>query len=131
MKDHKIEVSLIKFQKACVVLQEAAHMPKQNARMHIDATIHRFEFTIELFWKLLKNILESKGVEVRYPRDVLKEAYAGGLIDNEEIWLSMLNDRNMTSHVYDEEIADQIYVRIKTYVPVLMSVMKKLSAPHQ
>ena len=95
-------------------------------RSNIDATIQRFEFTIELFWKLLKKILLSKGVSTQYPRDVLQEAYAGNLIDDEQVWLNMMNDRNQTSHSYDEELANQIYERIKTYTPIFSKTLLKL-----
>lgn len=61
-------------------------------------------------WKLLKNILESKGVKVQYPKNILQEAFQGHLINHEQIWLKMLEDRNMTSHTYNEELADQIFL---------------------
>ena len=93
-----------------------------------DAVIRRFKFTIELFWKFLKRILEIKGIQVRYPKDVLKEAFAGNLIENEQIWLNMLQDRNLTSHTYDEELADKIYAHIQSYFPTLLETKEKLSS---
>jgi len=98
----------------------------QEDRGNIDATIQRFEFTVELFGKLLKHILESKGVQVQYPKDILKEAYKGYLIDNEEQWLQMLKDRNLTSHTYDEKLAHIIFNRTKDYIPILKSTFLKL-----
>jgi nucleotidyltransferase substrate binding protein (TIGR01987 family) len=38
----------------------------------IDATIKRFEFTLELFWKTLKKILAYEKVESTSPRDVVR-----------------------------------------------------------
>lgn len=115
-----------KAEKALHALEVIVVKPMDADRSNIDATIQRFEFTIELFWKLLKKLLLAKGVSAQYPRDVLKEAYAGNLIDDEEIWLSMLNDRNQTSHTYDEALANQIYERIKTYVPVFKKTLLNL-----
>ena len=100
--------------------------PMQKNRGNIDACIHRFEFVIELFWKLLKLILASQGREVYYPKDVLQEAYAGHLIDNETLWLQMLKDRNQRSHTYDEELADKIYTHIKVYFPELKKTYLRL-----
>ncbi len=131
MKDNasrniKIELAFSKVQKALSALEVVAQKPMQDDEIIIDATIQRFEFTIELFWKLLKVILESKGVEVQYPKDVLREAFKGYLIDDEEQWLSMLKDRNLTSHTYDEKLAHEVYERIKAYVPVFTSTLDDL-----
>jgi nucleotidyltransferase substrate binding protein (TIGR01987 family) len=126
MKNVKIELAFGKVQKALLALVSVAEKPMQDDEIIVDATIQRFEFTIELFWKLLKVILESKGVEVQYPKDVLREAFKGHLIDDEEQWLSMLKDRNLTSHTYDEKLAHEVYERIKAYVPVFMSTLDHL-----
>ncbi|WPY01397.1 Nucleotidyltransferase substrate binding like protein [Candidatus Trichorickettsia mobilis] len=129
MSEPKIKLAFVKLQKALYALEIIAKKPLDEDRRNIDATIQRFEFTIELFWKLLKSILESKGVEVQYPKDVLREAYKGYLIDHEEQWLQMLKDRNLTSHTYDydENLADIIYQRILTYVPVFKETYVKLA----
>lgn len=118
--------SFQKFEKALMSLSVIVNQPMREDRSNIDATIQRFEFTIELFWKLLKKILYTQGVTVQYPRDILKEAYAGGLIDDEQIWLSMLNDRNQTSHTYDEDLADQIYLRIQKYTPIFQKTLQNI-----
>ncbi|WP_316353807.1 HI0074 family nucleotidyltransferase substrate-binding subunit [Candidatus Trichorickettsia mobilis] len=127
MSESKIKLAFVKLQKALYALEIIAVKPLQEDRSNIDATIQRFEFTIELFWKLLKSILESKGVEVLYPKDILREAYKGYLIDHEEQWLRMLKDRNLTSHTYDENLADIIYQRILTYVPLFKETYIKLA----
>lgn len=106
-------------EKALIALKVMVDKPMQEDRSNIDAAIQRFEFTIELFWKLLKRILDSKGVQAVYPKDVLQQAYQGNLINDEQVWLSMLRDRNLTSHTYNEELADDIFKSIKIYYPVL------------
>ena len=109
-------------------LEEMANEPIQNSRAQIDATIHRFEFTIELFWKALKKkLLDDYGIEVNGPKPVLQQAYAYKLINEEQIWLAMLFDRNMTSHTYKQALADQIYANIKTYVPFLKQELANCS----
>jgi nucleotidyltransferase substrate binding protein (TIGR01987 family) len=127
MKNPKISLSLVKLKKALSSLEKAAAFPPIEGRLNIDATIQRFEFTIELFWKLLKSILESKGVEVQYPKDVLKESFRGHLIDHERVWLKMLQDRNLSSHTYDEDLADRMFQDIKTYLPILRVTFNTLS----
>lgn len=127
MKDtNPLALDFSKLQKALTALEVMAVKPMQADRGNIDATIQRFEFTIELFWKLLKHILEEKGVEVQYPKDVLRAAYAGKLIDQEDVWLNMLKDRNLTSHTYNEELADVIFKRIQGYLPALIQTFHSL-----
>ena len=72
MIEYKIKLAFAKLEKALNALEIIASKPMQEDRSNIDATIQRFEFTVELFWKLLKYILESKGVEVQYPKDVTR-----------------------------------------------------------
>lgn len=81
----------------------------------LDAVIQRFEFTYELSWKLIKLYLSYSGIaEVRTPRAAFKEAFAAGVIREGDVWIDMLDDRNRTSHTYDEGQARNIYNEIKT-----------------
>jgi nucleotidyltransferase substrate binding protein (TIGR01987 family) len=101
-------------------LEEIIHEPISANRVEIDATIHRFEFVIELFWKALKKKLYvDHGIEVASPKQVMQHAYANKLITNESIWLDMLEDRNLTSHTYKQDLADKVYNDIKKYTPFL------------
>lgn len=80
-----------------------------------DAIIKRFEFTYELAWKVMKIFLEYQGREsLRYPRDIFKEAFSTGLIQDGNVWLDMLGDRNLMSHTYDEAGSAEICDRIRT-----------------
>lgn len=71
--------------------------------------IQRFKFTFELAWKTLKVIFENEGlIGLNSPKTVLREAFSAGLIEDDELWLLMLNDRNSTSHIYNEKLAIEI-----------------------
>lgn len=92
-----------------------------------DGVIQRFEFTFELLWKTLKIFLEYEGIDVKTPRDSLKEAFRITFIEDEEIFLDMLEDRNMTSHIYDKETSEEIFKRIKlNYSEAIEKVLEKL-----
>jgi len=88
-----------------------------------DAVIQRFEFTFELVWKALQLYLEHRGLECGSPRATLKKAFAEGLIQTPEeadAGLQMLDDRNLTSHAYHEELALRIYQHIvRDHTPLL------------
>lgn len=93
-----------------------------------DAAIQRFEFCMELFWKVLKKILAKEGVEATTPRDVLRKAYQFKLIDDELLWLRMLTDRNLSSHLYQESLARAIFCRMHGYHPAMHKAYHTLSS---
>lgn len=123
----QLKLAFHKVENALERLKEATLKPADQEELFIDATIQRFEFSFELFWKLLKRILEEKkGITALYPRDVLEEAYQGEMINDEKAWLRMLKDRNMTSHTYNQNLALEIYNNIKKYLPLMESSFESL-----
>lgn len=92
----------------------------------MDGVIQRFEFTFELMWKVLKEYMETAGFSdfVSGPKGILKFAFKNGIINDEEIFSKMLEDRNRTTHMYDEKIAEEIYLNIKErYVEEIRKVI--------
>lgn len=109
-------------------LAEAVSQPESE--LIRDATIQRFEFTFEVVWKTLKLYLERQGHECGGPRPTLKKAFAENLIPSAQEadrWLQMLEERNLTSHAYDEALANRIYRNIaREYAPLLGSMAAKI-----
>ncbi len=126
MNYSKVEFGFLRLEKVLLALEYIVGRPYEEDRSGIDATTLRFKFVFDLFLKLLKAILETKGVEVQYPKDVLRESFKGHLIDHEDQWLEMLKDRNLSSHTYDEKLADEIFARVKEYVVVFRVTFDKL-----
>ena len=105
---------------ALLQLENATQISVSASRLEIDGTIQRFEFTFELFWKALKKkLFDDFSIEALGNKNVLQQAYAMKLINNETMWLAMITDRNLTSHTYKQNLADQIYQNIKKYAPFL------------
>lgn len=101
--------------KAVGRLREALHeyeaAPSDTMR---DGVIQRFEFTTELAWKACREYLLEMGyAEVNGPKPVMREAFAHGIIKDETMWIDILNDRNLTSHVYKEQTANEIFEHIQ------------------
>ena len=93
--------------------------------LYRDGLIQRFEFTVELAWKSLKEYLEDQGavLGIASPRGVLKEAYAAGVITDAETWNRIIEARNITSHVYDEKTAQTVADQIaQEFLPVLQKL---------
>lgn len=120
MNDPKSAQSLKNLGNALKRLKEALQEPEDNS-LFVDGTIQRFEFAIELYWKTFKRLLNQEGIQTNTPRESLQKAYQIRWIKDETAWLQMLKDRNETSHVYDEEMAKRIYLRIKQYFPQMES----------
>jgi len=126
----KLEAKLSSFNNALQRLKDADKEFKKQGVSDVvrDGVIQRFEFTYELAWKTTKVYLEDTGIiDINSPKAVIKEAYAQKLIINEKNWLLMLNDRNMTSHMYKEEMAVEIAERISGfYIKEFESLLKEL-----
>jgi nucleotidyltransferase substrate binding protein (TIGR01987 family) len=115
------------FAKAVQRLRDA--VGQQENEFIRDAVIQRFEFTYELAWKAIKLYLESKDIDVRNPKDTLREALVQGLIENGDLWSELHRMRNLTSHTYDEKLAVEVYQFVKTYALDLFNrLAKKLEA---
>ena len=99
------------FVKAFSQLQEAVVLAQQRSlsKLEEQGLIQVFEYTHELIWNTLKDFLESRGTCKLYgSKDTTREAFKKGLIENGEMWMDMIKNRNLTSHTYDEDIASQI-----------------------
>ena len=102
------------FQDALARLNEGIAKHDKDNDLTRDGIIQRFEFTFELAWKTLKSVFEDEGlIGLNSPKTVLREAFAAGLIRDEELWLTMLDDRNATVHIYKEQLSKDIYDRIQ------------------
>ncbi len=85
--------------------------------------IQFYEVCFELSWKLLKDYLESEGYIVKSPKQSIKQAFQIGVIDEGELWISALEDRNLTAHTYDEETTELIIYKInKEYFNLLKAL---------
>ncbi|MCL6535467.1 MAG: nucleotidyltransferase substrate binding protein [Armatimonadetes bacterium] len=103
------------FVKAFAQLEEAVKLSRQRelSKLEQQGLIQAFEYTHELAWKTMKDFLEERGVQNIYgSRDATREAFKAGLIDNGEVWMEMIQSRNLTSHTYNEETAAIIFSAI-------------------
>lgn len=95
-----------------------------------DALIQRFEFSYDLIWKFLKLYLELKyKVSADSPRRVFQESLQQGIISLEEnqTFLKMIEARNYTTHIYDEELIQDLARDIITYLETAKLVTKRLN----
>jgi nucleotidyltransferase substrate binding protein (TIGR01987 family) len=115
------------FSKALLRFTEALAEDQSNP-LAIDGSIQRFEFCFELGWKLLKKMLmDIEGIEALSPKKALQFAYQLGWIEDEQAWLKMLNDRNLTSHTYREDYAQEIYSQLPLHLESMQLLQNRLT----
>lgn len=79
--------------------------------------IQTFEFTFELGWETLKDLLEAEGYAPKTPRETIKQAFQISFITNGEMWLDALEKRNVLSHAYDEKKRKKPFCLSKNPMP--------------
>ncbi|WP_448217350.1 nucleotidyltransferase substrate binding protein [Endozoicomonas sp. 2B-B] len=103
------------YQRALGRLQAAVSLShsRELSELEKQGLIKAFEYTHELAWNTLKDFLTERGAEKMFgSRDVTRLAFKEGLIEQGETWMSMIKSRNLTSHTYREEVAQEIYENI-------------------
>ena len=126
----RIEKKQQQFIKALQRLKEAVEESRDSASTVVrDGVIQRFEFTTEIAWKTCREkLLENGYVNIDSPKATMRQAYAAGMIDDEQTWIAILQARNLSSHMYSEEEAVKIYESIvHTYVGLLDRLLEKLA----
>lgn len=96
-----------------------------------DAAIQRFEFTFELFWKLVKTYLNFvEGIDCYSPKNCFRELLPVTLAseDEVELLLKMCDHRNLTSHVYDEEVSEEVFSAIPSYYNIMNVIISRIKA---
>lgn len=114
-------VTIIEFRKALVSLEKALKEKKTDITR--DASIQRFEFCVELAWKSAKKVM---GTSSTAPKQVIREMAQNKLINDIDIWLQAIDKRNLSSHTYNEDLANEIYDFAKLFLPVGLKLSKKL-----
>ncbi len=119
------------FQKALSQLTEAIETNGVNPIDIIkEGIIQRFEFTHELAWKVLKDYLEYEGFQnITGSRTATREAFNKGLIQNGQIWMDMIESRNLTVHTYQHTILEEEFLKIiKIYFPQFKEFQSKMNS---
>jgi nucleotidyltransferase substrate binding protein (TIGR01987 family) len=126
------KVSIEELKKASKALKESIEFGQQNTSdkkifsIARDASTLRFEFCVELSWKLSKKIMGSSSATAK---PVVREMLQNGLIDNFDLWFDFIDARNKSSHTYDESIAGEVFDAAVRFIDEVDSLITKLSNP--
>ena len=127
MEDIRWQQRFSNYQKALAQLERFIEPPALNEREQ-QGLIKAFEYSFELAWNTLRDLLRSQGnATLLGSRDTLREAYRLGLIEQGETWMLMIQDRNLTSHTYNRATADAIADHITDrYLPCFRQLHSRL-----
>ena len=103
------------YRRAFLLLREALDEPELT-QLEREGTIQRFEYTMELAWKVMKDYLEAQNVVLSQitPRAVIRAAFEAQLVVDGEAWMDALDDRNKMSHTYSFEHFEVVIERVRT-----------------
>lgn len=114
------------FEKAFELLEENIDIVN-STELERAGIIQFFEMAFELAWKVMKDYLEAEGFQVKSPKEAIKQAFQAELVEDGQVWMEALEDRNLTAHTYDEATAIEITERIKVnYFPALQNFHTKM-----
>ncbi len=114
-------VSIDEYGKALLALEIALNSEKSDLTR--DATIQRFEFCVELAWKMAK---KKMGATSSAPRQVVREMGNEGLIDDIKFWLQSIEYRNLSLHTYNVDLAEKVYEFAHSFLPKGKALFSKL-----
>lgn len=103
------------YQKALAILKNAVELAavRELTNLEKQGTIQGFEFTFEMAWNVMKDYLEDQGITgIIGSKGAVRHAFNNDLIENGQVWLDMIKDRNLASHTYDEETANDLVTAI-------------------
>jgi nucleotidyltransferase substrate binding protein (TIGR01987 family) len=124
MKEY-LESKIDKFEQALITFKEA--LLKNPSDLERDGAIQRFEYCFDLAWKSAKHYLEQKGIiEINSPRSVFSAAFAEGIIDDENLWSTIILKRNASVHTYNRQLAETLFTELPDYYNAMHSLLIKL-----
>ena len=116
--------------RALQTLRNAAELATQRPLSELEqqGLIQVFEFTHELAWNLLKDFLEAQGIAgLIGSRDAIRTAFKNGLLEEGETWMEMIKARNLSSHTYQQDLAQRIATDILTrFYPAFVALELKM-----
>lgn len=82
--------------------------PHRQTEQERAGIIQAFEYCFELSWKIMKRLLEERGKVANSPKETFRMAALEGFIEDPELWFDFLKKRDLTTHTYNQQEADEV-----------------------
>ena len=120
------------YKKALATMKNAIELANSRKLSDLEkqGVIQGFEFTFELAWNVMKDYLEEQGITgIIGSKNAVRHAFHKGLIDDGEVWMTMIKDRNLATHVYDDKTAEDLFTAIiNIYYNQFKSLLEKMNS---
>ena len=128
--ENRVNTRLTLASRALASLQEALDRPEAKTDALVrDACIQRFEYTFEAGWKAAREYLsESEGLAANSPKATWRGLGEVGVLNTQQVVaaLVMTDDRNLTSHTYNESLAREIFGRLGEHAALLAALLEEI-----
>ncbi len=124
MSREKVVELTADLQEALNRLEEALKEAPKEYKNEI--LLKRFEFSFELAWKLMQAALDQLGAIVSSPNNAIRTAADYELIENPDRWIEFLRERNLTVHVYNEDMAESVVEKVRDFPVYASKLLKKV-----
>ncbi|MGK2913452.1 MAG: nucleotidyltransferase substrate binding protein [Porticoccaceae bacterium] len=132
MQDIRWKQRFDNFTRALHQLKLAVELSQQRPLSDLEkqGVIQAFEFVHELAWNVLKDFLEFEGIQgIVGSRGTVREAFKRALIDDGELWMDMIEKRNLASHTYNQALADELVrIIIDGYYPAFLALQQHMQS---
>jgi nucleotidyltransferase substrate binding protein (TIGR01987 family) len=119
------------YQKAIATMKDAMELAatRELSDLEKQGVIQGFQFTFEMAWNVMKDYLEEQGInDIMGSKNAIRYAFNKGLIEDGEAWMDMIKGRNLVSHSYDKETAENLLIKIKqSFYDLLATFEKKMN----
>ena len=120
------------YKKALATMKSAVELASSRELSDLEkqGVIQGFEFTFELAWNVMKDYLEEQGITgIIGSKNAVRHAFNKGLIEDGQVWMEIIKDRNTASHVYDEKTAEDLFAAIiNNYYCQFNALAEKMSS---
>lgn len=111
-KDVRWKQRFQNFERAFIFFSKSCKLENYD-ELRAAGLFQTFKFTFELSWKTLKDYLQNQGLDVQFPREVIKQAFAHGLIEDGSLWIEILDNRKDLTHTYNQEQSKRAVMTIR------------------
>jgi nucleotidyltransferase substrate binding protein (TIGR01987 family) len=133
--EKKLDFKLVEFKKALDNFEKAlkikiSQYPKDVQDSIESGRIQKFEFCVEQLWKVVKlHLYDVEGIDVRTPKGVIKKLFSLKNIEYKEYetLIQMIDDRNLLSHIYKQEMIKEILDKLADYLKIMNKVLQVIS----
>lgn len=129
---------MVRFEIFCKTLKNLEEITRRHPPYDVVVTAGLCSLFVQCFeqsWRAMKEYLSQEGwaeADTGSPWQILKISYQAGLIQEESGWLRALEERNLSAHTYNREVADTLIADTRSlFLPLFRALKKELAKRYE